>query len=143
MTEDQLQAIEARLKATTPGVWENGVGKVRDGETRELIIGAEGRVIVAMAYGGFGNPTDCTSADRAFIVAAHNTDMPALIAEVRLLREMILADDPLALTPMHERGPVPPPPPVPVLDLKNQRWTTACWSCGAPEGEPHAVTCLA
>ena len=87
MTDEQLQAIKQREQAATKGPWTEGVGKVRNGETRELIIGADGRTIVAMAYGGFGHPTpDCTTEDRRFIAAARE-DVPALLAEVERLRK--------------------------------------------------------
>jgi hypothetical protein len=86
MTDEELQAIRARAEAATPGPWTEGVGKVAGGETRELVIGADGRTIIAMAYGGFGHPTpDCTREDRAFIAAAR-TDVPALLAEVDRLK---------------------------------------------------------
>jgi len=88
MTDDELQAIEARLKAATSGPWTTGAGKVRDGETRELVIAPNDDVIVAMAYGGFGNPTDRTTQDRTFIAHAR-TDIPALVAEVRRLQDAL------------------------------------------------------
>jgi hypothetical protein len=91
MTDEELQAIRARAEAATPGPWTEGAGKVAGGETRELVIGADNRTIIAMAYGGFGHPTpDCTRADRAFIAAAR-TDVPALLAEVDRLREILTA----------------------------------------------------
>jgi hypothetical protein len=89
MTEDELQAIEARATAATPGPWTTGAGKVEGGQVRELVIGPGPRddVIVAIAYGGFGNPVDRTSEDRAFIAAAR-TDVPKLITEVRRLKAL-------------------------------------------------------
>lgn len=86
-----LDPIEARVQRATPGPWAEGAGQVRGGETRELIIAADGRTIIAMAYGGYGHPTpDCTREDRAFIAHARE-DVPALIAEVKRLRA--LCDD--------------------------------------------------
>lgn len=85
MTDDELKAIEARAHAATPGPWHEGVGKLRDGETREMVISPADDVIVALAYGGFGNPVDRTTQDRKFIASAR-TDVPALVAEVRRLQ---------------------------------------------------------
>lgn len=104
MTNEQLAAIRARAEAATPGPWTEGVGKVAGGETRELIIAADGRTIVAMAYGGFGHPTpDCTTEDRRFIVHAR-TDIPALLAEVeRLARDLYYARGALADSNMTTR----------------------------------------
>lgn len=86
MTDEELQAIRTRAEAATPGPWTEGAGTVAGGEVRELVIGPDGRTIIAMAYGGFGHPMpDCTREDRAFIAAAR-TDVPALLAEVERLR---------------------------------------------------------
>lgn len=88
MTHDELQAIKARAEVATPGPWTTGAGKIRDGETRELVIAPNDDVIVAIAYGGFGNPVDRTSQDRKFIAHAR-TDVPALVAEVERLRGLL------------------------------------------------------
>jgi hypothetical protein len=88
MTEDDLKAIEARANAATPGPWATGAGKVEGGQVRELVIAPNDDVIVAIAYGGFGNPVDRTSEDRKFIAHAR-TDVPALVAEVRRLRGVV------------------------------------------------------
>jgi hypothetical protein len=82
MTEDELKAIETRANAATPGPWTTGAGKVEGGQVRELVIAPNDDVIVAIAYGGFGNPVDRTGQDRTFIAAAR-TDVPALVKEVR------------------------------------------------------------
>jgi hypothetical protein len=89
MTEDDLQAIEARANAATPGPWATGAGKVEGGQVRELVIAPNDDVIVAIAYGGFGNPVDRTTQDRTFIASAR-TDVPKLVAEVRRLREALV-----------------------------------------------------
>lgn len=91
MTSDEQTAIEQRFHAASPGPWAEGAGKVANGETRELVIGPDGRTIIAMAYGGFGHPTpDCTREDRAFIAHAW-TDIKALLVENHQLRETVLA----------------------------------------------------
>jgi hypothetical protein len=89
MTDEELQAIEARVNAATPGPWSTGAGKVEGGQVRELVIAPNDDVIVAIAYGGFGNPVDRTSQDRTFIASAR-TDVPALVKEVRRLREALV-----------------------------------------------------
>jgi hypothetical protein len=94
MTEDELQPIEARANAATPGPWTTGAGKIREGETRELVIATNDDVIVALAYGGVGNPVDRTTQDRTFIASAR-TDVPALVAEVRRLRGILKQIDSL------------------------------------------------
>jgi hypothetical protein len=70
MTEDDLQAIEARANAATPGPWQltGGRDEVYD------IIG-DGRDVVQQVL----------SPDAEFIASAR-TDVPALVAEVRRLR---------------------------------------------------------
>lgn len=103
MTNDELQAIKARAEAATPGPWTTGAGKI-NGETRELVIAPNDDVIVAIAYGGFGNPVDRTTEDRTFIAHAR-TDVPALIAEVERLTkitEIALRPETVYATHVHE-----------------------------------------
>lgn len=91
MTDDEQAAIEKRFHAATLGPWIEGAGKVAGGEVRELVIGADGRTIIAMAYGGFGHPTpDCTTEDRRFIAHAW-ADIKALLVENHQLRETVAA----------------------------------------------------
>ena len=88
MTSEELAAIKARAEAATPGPWTTGAGKVEGGQVRELVIAPNDDVIVAIAYGGFGNPVDRTTEDRTFIAHAR-TDVSELIAEVERLRALI------------------------------------------------------
>jgi len=74
MTEQELQAIEARERAATPGPW-NGVGK-----GFETYIEARNSTVVTSAY--------IDDEDVAFVVHARS-DVPALLAEVRRLQGLI------------------------------------------------------
>lgn len=89
MTDDELNAIEARCNAATEGPWEAQEGdympefyQVRDVPTGCLIIDTD----------NFGCGTDPQpdyvffSPENARFVACARTDIPLLIAEVRRLR---------------------------------------------------------
>jgi hypothetical protein len=80
----RLGDIQACVEAATPGPWTTGAGKVEGGQTRELVIAPNDDVIVAIAYGGFGNPVDRTTQDRTFI-ANSRADVPFLLGVVEAL----------------------------------------------------------
>ena len=71
MTNDELNAIEARANAATPGEWDASVAY---DETVHAVVG------------GFSSGATPTNEDAKFVVNARQ-DVPALIAEVRRLRE--------------------------------------------------------
>lgn len=94
MTEDaprepvgraNLEAIEARYEAATPGPWFDDFWKENPALYHIIWIGSK-----AIGEIGRHQRTDQTrvAADAAFIVNAR-TDVPALVAEVRRLREGI------------------------------------------------------
>lgn len=75
MTENELQEIRARYEATTPGKWVIGMGN--DGWNWPVYrIHSMDRVNESQAR-----------RDGEFMEHAHNEDIPALLAEVRRLRE--------------------------------------------------------
>lgn len=92
MTPEQLDAIEARANAATPGPW-----RVWYSSTTIAAIEAADRWIVE---GSDGHAIYIASADAAFIGAAR-TDVPALVAEVRRLQTWIeeLTRDPWETPP--------------------------------------------
>jgi hypothetical protein len=77
-----LDAIEARAKAATPGPWE--------GSTQ---TGVAGGGFLAQVFEGYGMTLAIATMERpngtanAAFIAAARTDVPALIAEVRRLRD--------------------------------------------------------
>lgn len=92
-----LDAIEARVNATTPGPWATDPEMAwrLGGEAHEFVYApepADGHGIVALTGIKGGHPT--SPADAAFIAAAR-TDVPALVAEVRRLREQLFAQQPV------------------------------------------------
>jgi hypothetical protein len=87
MTEDELREIEARASAATPGPWR----KTQDGKTW-LYVKSEASVtsITHIEYwfeGPEGQPTR-EGDERNFAFIAHaREDVPALIAEIRRMRQ--------------------------------------------------------
>lgn len=81
LTDEQLQEIEARCNAATPGPWAWAAGRStvlgEDG-----IIAADGEEIFVNCGRGAGDPID---EDRQFLVAARE-DIPALLAEIKALK---------------------------------------------------------
>jgi hypothetical protein len=75
MTDDELQAIEARADAATPGPWHLATACCDDDENFSNV--EAGHTDIA---------SDVPNADAVFIVAAR-TDVPALVKEVRRLRQ--------------------------------------------------------
>lgn len=82
MTEEQLQAIEARAEAATPGPW-RAAPSARSGD--EVVV-AEGYITVAYLS---GRPVG--ERDARFIAAAR-ADVPALVAEVRRSTRLAAAE---------------------------------------------------
>lgn len=88
MSDDELKAIEERANAATPGpwIWEE---EDRHGFAMPRLLGGGGRVC------DFGDATPYENSsgaepgdnDKAFIAAARS-DIPALVAEVRRLRDL-------------------------------------------------------
>ena len=70
MTEAEIAAIEARHADATPGEW---------------VIGADDFIVVE-GVADIAVMVEDSDSDAAFIMEAHNRDIPALIAEVRLLQ---------------------------------------------------------
>jgi hypothetical protein len=75
VTEQELEAIEARVRATTPGPW-SSIIEGRDQDSGESFIMTDGEDIYVR--GG-------SEADQEFIAHARQ-DIPRLIAEIRRLR---------------------------------------------------------
>lgn len=121
MTHEELQAIKARAEAATPGPWRQGFASmscVRPHETashpgppecvydvmkwidsNDHVSAANGDEICGPDdYGNHPRENDC-----AFIAHAR-TDVPALVAEVERLREMIR--DAGILERLNEMGPM-------------------------------------
>jgi hypothetical protein len=76
MTEDELQAIEARTNAATSQPWEacklsEGLGYVYSSGLGDVVAGSSSAAFLL---------------DDAEFIAAARTDVPALVAEVRRLR---------------------------------------------------------
>lgn len=91
MTRQQLDAIQARLDATTEGPWEQ-CGRGIDGGpsslTEVVTLDVE---CMGHCYGGTGLGVQ-NEADAGFIAHAR-TDVPALLAEVERLRARLTVDD--------------------------------------------------
>ena len=81
-----LDAIEARANAATPGPW--AVYEKPDPWGYWAVQDADGKDVFDDGSAGAEYGQTCSIADRDFLVAAR-TDVPALIAEVRRLREAI------------------------------------------------------
>jgi hypothetical protein len=87
MTDEELAGIEARANAATSGPW---VWKVR-GENGPLCMHSGDAIVFddGTAWGEYGSPMHNEAADATFIAHAR-TDVPALVAEVRRLRDALL-----------------------------------------------------
>lgn len=94
-----LEAIEARANAATPGPW--GSGPLITGDKGDYVVwygrDAEGQRRYIGAAGGLWAPVcppdaeivfQAEIANAAFIAAARE-DVPALVAEVRRLRQLL------------------------------------------------------
>lgn len=77
ITEEELQEIEARCNATTPGPWVSWV-EGRDHLSGDHFIQTKGEDIYL---------SGATIADQDFMANAHQ-DIPRLIAEIRRLRRL-------------------------------------------------------
>lgn len=84
MTQEELEAIEARANAATPGPWERWPDDVDGGDGWALVSDADGEPVV----GAHPCPLEqCADAEADYAFIAHaRSDVPALIAEVRRLR---------------------------------------------------------
>ena len=83
MTEEELQAMQARADAAAPGAWLSWV------EGRDHLAGSN----IIQTHGGGPEgvdiePVGASIADQHFIAAARS-DVPSLIAEVRRLRGLL------------------------------------------------------
>jgi hypothetical protein len=108
MSKLDLDAIEARCEAASPGPWTAKLGRttdwIADGRCGG-ISDANGEEIITTDSGVYG-PEE---ADAAFIAAAR-TDVPALLAEVRRLRAVVdafatAAEDEVTRFEVRGRGP--------------------------------------
>jgi len=91
MTEQDLREIEAREMATPPGPWEHvGFGDIRGSSPqRAELIGVEQKPQVLLATGIAGEE-DGQRVARAEFAAHARSDVPALVAEVRRLSQLLL-----------------------------------------------------
>jgi hypothetical protein len=90
VTDDELRQIEARLAAASPGPWTSYV-EGRDHTSGDDFIrvsedNAEPDLYLSRAVAGGVVPA--STADQDFIAHARQ-DIPALIAEIRRLRDLI------------------------------------------------------
>lgn len=85
-TKIDLDAIEARVKAATPGPWVDGHGWY-NGPLFD-VVSASGRTICGCSTCDRGDGVGEDENNAAFIMHAR-TDIPAFIAEVRRLRETV------------------------------------------------------
>ncbi len=90
MTEQELAEMDARVEAASPGPWRWSVNPSAMAEDVGSIDAPGGRVCwfgdQTQYYPCEGEPP--SASDLAFIIAAR-ADVPALIAEVRRLRELV------------------------------------------------------
>ena len=84
MTDDELQAIEARACAATGGPWAHDDGEIYVVSGRAVAIVTELKSLHAIARRG----ESCSFADGEFIAHAR-ADVPALTAEVRRLQALV------------------------------------------------------
>ena len=84
MTEDELKQIEARANAATPGPWmhEKPVNGTTTKDDKRMFSAVWGAGVAELVGGGM------LARDAEFIAAACS-DVPALVAEVRRLRDLI------------------------------------------------------
>lgn len=82
MTPEELFAIEARANAATPGPW-----LVEHWDDRGRIYASSGDDTIA-ENGGFGTWDD-VDGPNAYFIACSRADIPALLAEVRRLNEVV------------------------------------------------------
>lgn len=87
MTDDELSQIEARANAATPGPWRE-IRRDDPSCAAEYVIAGADDISVACTSCNGEYCTGMTDADCAFIAAAR-TDVPALVAEVRRLRDIV------------------------------------------------------
>lgn len=87
MTEEQLREIEARAAAATQGPWFEQY-EYDGGRTVAMIRSTDTTFCVNRAAHVDGNPCEQMLANGIFIAHARE-DVPALVAEVRLLQEHI------------------------------------------------------
>lgn len=92
ITNDELDRLEALDKAATPGPWLPG----EDGDGYQVVTNATGEIKIAMEPMGYSEASGSWStywgkdveADFRLLAAAR-TALPALIAEVRSLRQAV------------------------------------------------------
>ena len=86
LTDAELDAIEARVEAATPGPWTSAYHFCSPYKKQELrmLFGSDGRSLVR----GARNYAMLTTTDAHFVTAAR-TDVPRLVAEVRRLRALL------------------------------------------------------
>lgn len=96
MTDDELAAIEARCKKATPGPWNPPSNYDHERHPNVLLRRSIARDVLVLVNPRYGRhlqhiPDEAfeqAGADAAFIAAARS-DIPALLAEVRRLREIV------------------------------------------------------
>jgi hypothetical protein len=110
LTDKQLDEIDARASAATPGTWNCIVSAGMPDDDRGPEI-----------YFGWGATRDLTEADQKFIVAARQ-DVPALVAEIRRLKSACVTDTP-------ETCAIPGQTPRPVLDAAFKVWEAQAALC--------------
>ena len=106
MTEEQLQAIEERANAATPGPWDNRGDIVKDiAFEDDVIFYAADSMGPHIESGDWQTAVTQMRTDAAFIAHARE-DVPALIAEVRALRSKLDAVPIDAIRAIYDSVPV-------------------------------------
>ena len=88
MTNDEITEIEARCAAASPGPWTWRRGSNGQGYEDLTLVAKDGVVISGLGSHGSGDIGIDEEGDAPFIAHAR-TDLPAALAEVRRLRNII------------------------------------------------------
>lgn len=98
MTNDELDAIEARTNAATVGPWHvwSDTDELVDiprpsGTSPYPLAQCDQQDFTARIYAADYRKRDHRTSDNAYFIAHARTDVPALVAEVRRLRRLVRA----------------------------------------------------
>jgi hypothetical protein len=95
LTSSELDAIEARANAATPGPWERGA-TLRERDGKVTTFSEEASVYPPLGEAGPVAVATVAEYDNASFIAHARQDVPALVAEVRRLRGLLAAERALA-----------------------------------------------
>jgi hypothetical protein len=109
-----LDAVQARAEAATPGEWRVLVHDDGLGKAIQILLGGDGQQFgYAATLGTWNSPSQLTPLQDARFIAASRSDVLALVAELRAAREVYAELGPVLepLRAMHARHPgtrIPP-----------------------------------